>query len=530
MGVPLRSAEAVALVAMAATRNQTMMQSGLAPLDEALGGAVQGRIHLLTGGLGTGKTAACLQFIAASLRAGEPAAMITADRGSDLRALALYLGIDLATPLQNGLLQLVRYRPQFAAALAVSRSPERVFADLRAMLGGQTPVRIAIDPLDPFLGDGGPVNTGSLALVNFLDELGATSLLTHSMEPSGSLDRRLDPVVGRSVAVLRLERGRDDLHYLRVLRSRVSEVPAAAIPFEIRRDGGIRPHQGLARGNESESVPQRQPRRVLVLHTADTVSTGIVELLNRDYETVVRPAPAPEGPLELAPDEIDGIIISVTHETIASALSLLSRLNEQPDVAPIVVAARFNLRSIDRAHALRAGADEIIASDMSPPEFLQRLAATLSRPHVSPARIAPVYADALIVQPRQGLVHRPLSRDEFASALASHVAHDNPTQYTVVTFAPSLDRTNGAAVYLPLRHLSDVVMRASRMHSGDLTAVIDDRVAVYLHGAQQEQAAAFADRVQKVWAGRRRGALNVESFPYPSGEPKLRTMFEVSAP
>jgi KaiC/GvpD/RAD55 family RecA-like ATPase/DNA-binding NarL/FixJ family response regulator len=508
-----------------------MMQSGLAPLDEALGGAVQGRIHLLTGGLGTGKTAACLQFIAASLRAGEPAAMITADRGSDLRALALYLGIDLGTPLQNGLLQLVRYRPQFAAALAVSRSPERVFADLRAMLGIQAPVRIAIDPLDPFLGDGGPVNAGSLALVNFLDELGATSLLTHSVEPSGSLDRRLDPVVGRSVAVLRLERGRDDLHYLRVLRSRVSEVPAAAIPFEIRRDGGIKPRHRLSRdADESESVSQRQPRRVMVLHTGDTASTGIVELLNRDYETLVRRAPAPEEPLELASDEIDGIVISVTHDTIASALSLLSRLNEQPDAPPIVVAARFNLRSIDRARALRGGADEILASDMSAPEFLQRLAATLSRPHVSPARITPAYADALIVQPRQGLVHRPLSRDEFASALASHVSHDNPTQYTVVTFTPSLDRTNGTAAYLPLRHLSDVVMRASRMHSGDLTAVIDDRVAVYLHGAQQEQAAAFADRVQKVWAGRRRGALNVESFPYPSGEPKLRTMFEVSTP
>ena len=508
-----------------------MMQSGLAPLDEALGGAVQGRIHLLTGGLGTGKTAACLQFIAASLRAGEPAAMITADRGSDLRALALYLGIDLTTPLQNGLLQLVRYRPQFATALAVSRSPERAFTDLRAMLGGHTPVRIAIDPLDPFLGDGGPVNAGSLALVNFLDELGATSLLTHSVEQSGSLDRRLDPVVGRSVAVLRLERGRDDLHYLRVLRSRVSEVPAAAIPFEIRRDGGIKPRQRLSRGvDETESVSQRQPRRLLVLHTGDTASTGIVELLNRDYETLVRRAPASEDPLELASDEIDGIVISVTHETIASALSLVSRLNEQPDVSPIVVAARFNLRSIDRAHALRAGADEIIASDMSPPEFLQRLAATLSRPHVFTARITPAYADALIVQPRQGVVHRPLSRDEFASALASHVAHDNPTQYTVVTFAPSLDRTNGAPAYLPLRHLSDVVMRASRMHSGDLTAVIDDRVAVYLHGAQQEQAAAFADRVQKVWTGRRRGLLNVESFPYPSGEPKLRTMFEASTP
>jgi len=91
-----------------------MIRSGLPPLDEALGGVVPARIHLLTGALGTGKTAACLQFIAASLRAEEPAAMITADRGSDLKAVALYLGIDIETSLRSGLLQVIRYRPQFA--------------------------------------------------------------------------------------------------------------------------------------------------------------------------------------------------------------------------------------------------------------------------------------------------------------------------------------------------------------------------------------------------------------------------------
>jgi len=506
------------------------MQSGLAPLDDALGGVVPGSIHLLTGALGTGKTAACLQFLAASLRAAERAALITADRGSDLRALALYLGIDLATPLKSGLMQLVRYRPQFAAALAVSRSPERVFADLRAMLGDAAPTRIAIDPLDPFLGDGGPVNAGSLALVNFLDELGATSLLTHTAEPSASLDRRLDPIVGRSVAVLRLERGRDDVHYLRVIRSRVSDVPVDPVPFEIRRDGGIKNHRRMQIGAGDEPVAQRQPRRLLVLHTGKNASPEIVDLLSRDYETQVRPAPAAEDPLELATDEIDGIVLSVTHDTVASALALLSRLNEQPDVTPIVVAARFNLRSIDRAHALRAGADEILASEMTAPEFLQRLAGAVSRSHVTVARITPAYGDALIVQPRQGFVHRPLTRDEFASALASHVSRDNPTQYTVVTFAPSNDGTSAPAAYLPLRHLSDVAMRASRMRSGDLTAIIDKCVAVYLHGAQQDQATVFADRVKQVWSGRKHGSLKVESFPYPSGEPKLRTMFEVSAP
>lgn len=506
-----------------------MIRSGLAPIDEALGGVVPGRIHLLTGALGTGKTAACLQFIATSLRAGEPAAMITADRGSDLKALALYMGIDIEAPLQTGLLQLVRYRPQFAAALAASRSPERAYLDLRKMLGADPPVRIAIDPLDPFLGDGGPVNAGSLALVDFLDTLGATSLLTYPSEPNGGFDRRLDPIIGRSVVVVRLERGRENAHYLRVLRSRVSDIPAEPIAFEIRRDGGIRAHHQIEEGAESEQPASRRPRRLLMLHTNDEASTEVVNLMNRDYEIEIRRAPVADEALDIAVDDIDGIVLSVTHDTVATALSLVCRLNEQPDIAPIIVAARFNLRSIDRAHALRAGADEILATDMGAPEFLQRLAAAVSRKHMATTRINPRYSDAPILQPRRGFAHAPLSRDDFASALASHVSQDNPTQYTVVTFAPMQDRP-GTSEFVPLRHLSDVVMRASRIRSGDLTAVIDDRVAVYLHGAQQDEADAFADRVKKVWAWRRHGPLQIESFPYPSGEPKLLTMFEVSAP
>jgi KaiC/GvpD/RAD55 family RecA-like ATPase/DNA-binding response OmpR family regulator len=487
---------------------------------------VPARIHLLTGALGTGKTAACLQFIATSLRAGEPAAMITADRGSDLKALALYLGIDIDAPLRSGLLQLVRYRPQFAAALAASRSPERAYFDLRKMLGAETPARIAIDPLDPFLGDGGPVNAGSLALVDFLDQLGATSLLTHPSEPSAGFDRRLDPIIGRSVAVMRLERGRENVRFLRVLRSRVSDVPIAPVAFKVHRDGGIKSYPQIKEGAESEQPLSRSPRRLLVLHTSDSPANEVVDLMNRDYQTEVRRAPAPEDALDIAGDDIDGIVLAVSHDTVAAALSLVCRLNEQADIVPIVVAARFNLRSIDRAHALRAGADEILATDMGAPEFLQRLAAAISRKHVPTARITPPYSDALILQPRRGFAHAPLSRDEFASALASHVSQDNPTQYTVVTFAPMQAGTPGTSEFLPLRYLSDVVMRASRIRSGDLTAVIDDCVAVYLHGAHQDQAAAFADRVKKVWAGRRRGALRIESFPYPSGEPRLRTMFE----
>jgi KaiC/GvpD/RAD55 family RecA-like ATPase/CheY-like chemotaxis protein len=359
-----------------------MIQSGIAPLDERLGGLAPGRIHLVTGGLGAGKTAACLHFIGGALDEGERAAMLTGDRGSDLKALASYLGIDIDTPLRDGRLQLIRYRPEFSARFSHSSSPERAIADLRAMIGANAPTRIAIDPLDPFLGEGGPVTAGALALVNFLEELGATALLTHPADTADNADRRLDPIIARSVAVVRLERGHGNVHYLGVVRARVPDIPSAPIAFQIRRGAGIERYQG-ARPSQAREIRSASgsSRKLLVLHITKAAPTDIIGLLKRDYETVIRPAPAAGAALDLAATGIDAIVVAVSHDSVAEAISLITTLNERPDVVPIILAARFNLRSIDRARALRAGADDILATDMAPDEFLQRLASASSRAH-----------------------------------------------------------------------------------------------------------------------------------------------------
>ena len=504
-----------------------MIQSGIAPLDERLGGLAPQRIHLVTGGLGTGKTAACLHFIAVALREGERAVMLTGDRGSDLKALATYLGIDLDTPLRDGRLQLIRYRPEFPGRFANSSSPERSLIDLRKMIGAEPPARIAIDPLDPFLGEGGPVTAGAIALGNFLEELGATALLTHAADTADNFDRRLDPIVARSVAIVRLERGHGNVHYLGVVRARGPDIPTAPLAFQIRRGVGIERYQGTRPAEAREPFAATGSRRKLfVLHTTKRASEDIVGLLQRDYETVVHRAPAAGAALNLSATGIDGVVIAVSHDSVAAAISLIIRLNEQPDIVPIVLAARFNLRSVDRARALRAGADEILATDMSPPEFLQRLAAAASRKHARAT--SPEYSDSLILQPESGGAFIALTRDDFAAALASHVSQDNPTQYTVVTLAPSPARDNGAPPNDSLELLANLVMRCARVRSGDLTAVIENRVAVYLHGARQDHAAVFLDRVRAQWTARQRGALKIESFPYPSGEPKLRTVIELA--
>jgi len=219
-----------------------MIPSGISPLDERLGGVAPGRTHLLTGALGTGKTSAALHFLDVALRDGDRVALVTHDRASDLRTLAEYLAIDIDAPLRQGRLQVFRLRPEFPRRYAHAPSPESVLADLRKMIGGFPLARIAIDPIDAFLGDRGSVTAGGAALASFLESLGATALLTCGAEPG--VDRRLDPVVRSAAALVQLEKGHANVSYLGVVRARFSDIPSAPLAFRIRRGVGIERYDG----------------------------------------------------------------------------------------------------------------------------------------------------------------------------------------------------------------------------------------------------------------------------------------------
>src|SRR5262249_48160069 len=110
-----------------------MIRSGIAPLDDRVGGLQSGDVFLVTGGPGTGKTTMCLQFANVGLQRGDAVCMVTVGRGGALKSHAAFLGIDLARALRSRRLVLLRYRSDFAARLARVLTPERVVQDLRRL-------------------------------------------------------------------------------------------------------------------------------------------------------------------------------------------------------------------------------------------------------------------------------------------------------------------------------------------------------------------------------------------------------------
>lgn len=504
-------------------RTSTLIGSGIAPLDQSLGGGLAAaRIHLLTGGIGTGKTTACLQFLDAGIRQAERCVLLTSDRGSDLRAHAAYAGVALDAPLRDGRLTTLRYRPAFSTRFAHAVSPRVALDDLWRMAGEPAPTRIAIDTIVPFLGDGSPAGEGVAAMADFLEQLGVTALLTYPGDLSAGSDRRFDALMNRAATVMHLQRGtQPGVFRLDMVRQRGSAVSAAPVHF------AIEPKAGIVRMSERVAATATPNRRLALLHAGDTASPEILELLQRDYEVSTLP---------LSPDFAQsaghsagsaGIIVDSHHRSLELTRSFVRQVGAAVDAVPLVVVARFNLRSIDRARLLRAGADEVLASDMSPPEFLQRLTAAVSRGHLRRPTVQ--YSERPLIHADLGVGNmEPLDRQAFSAALAVHVAHDNPTQYTVARLAPARGTWGTGEFAALLEELCEIVFRNARVNSGDLVGVIDERIAVYLHCARLGDAEPFVARVRAAWAARRHGPFEVDFFSYPADEARLRTFMEAS--
>src|SRR5213075_1227270 len=94
-----------------------------------------GRTYVLSGAPGTGKSVACLQFLAAALQSDERAAILTQDDPQDLLSQGEFLGLDLVGAIASERLSLLRFQLDFNRRFGRASSPDEAFAELRSLLG-----------------------------------------------------------------------------------------------------------------------------------------------------------------------------------------------------------------------------------------------------------------------------------------------------------------------------------------------------------------------------------------------------------
>jgi KaiC/GvpD/RAD55 family RecA-like ATPase len=216
-----------------------IIPSGIALLDDWIGGMRDGGAHLLTGGSGSGKSSIALQFADAGLRRGEPVAVLVNAGVDDVLSHARFLGIHLEAPLRDGRLVLLRYRSDFVHRAQHAVSSEQVVASLARLIAPLSPSRIVLDGIAPFFAGVAPVRSMASALTEWLERIGSCSLLTFPEDLSGEYDRGLEPLVQTSAAVIRLAREDAEVRRAELINLRYPAPSIALRRFVIREQAGI---------------------------------------------------------------------------------------------------------------------------------------------------------------------------------------------------------------------------------------------------------------------------------------------------
>ena len=493
------------------------IRSGIDLIDERLGGLQPGRTYVMTGAPGTGKTVACLEFLFAGISDGEPVAMLTMDDPGDLLAQAEFLGMELDDALRREQFVLLRYQLDFARRFSRAVSPDLAFEELRRLLGPATPRRLAIDSIAPFLDAGHASGAGLGAALTFLNELGATTMVTFPGDLAGLYDRRLEPLMQRAGAILHFSAQPDRTGQIEVRKVRFSVPSTAPMRFQIHPGAGI---VALAdsRARRQDDVPSGTTRSLLVLDLAGGFPADHLAALRSAFDVSVRDK-ITSALANIVEPAVGAILIAVRRDLIGDAIALVRELRRAGGRAPIVLMTTYRLRSTDRARALRAGADDFVAADVAPDELLMRVEGVVRRGRSS----AQPLADSdlpLVVQPQNGNGLEPFDGDGFREAVRAHVTGDRVPFFTIVTARAGSGDASA---------LAQVALRTMRVDGGDLVGLDGDELAVYLHSARRKDVTPFVERLRDEWRRAGHGELATEAISYPADEQRVHALIEQPA-
>ena len=221
--------------------------SGIPGLDQITeGGLPRGRVSLVTGSAGAGKTLLGLQFLVAGARQyGEPGVLVTFEESAakvsdDVRSL----GFDLEKLQRDGLLVVLAFQVESAEIVATGAFDfEPLFLvvdDAIARIGAKRVVLDTIEVLFGAFGDNSIVRAELDRLANWLGERGVTSIMTGERGERSLTRHGIEEYVTDCVIVLD-HRVHDEIstRRLRVVKYRGSAHGTNEFPFLIAARGFI---------------------------------------------------------------------------------------------------------------------------------------------------------------------------------------------------------------------------------------------------------------------------------------------------
>lgn len=463
----------------------SIIPSGIAPLDERLGGLGARGTYLVVGAPGPEKMVAVLQYLHEGVRSGESVLLLTSAEAEEILEVAEAWGFDMWHAWETGLLQIIGFRDDFELRAARSIAPEEVLEELDALLlPGQS--RIAVDPGSMFLSGGARALLGS-AFVGWAERQEATVLATFSVDGGSSrMPSTAEWLVHATTGRLLMEKRQEDLYQIRL---------STAQPGEGGREETVTlqlvPGRGLVK-------PERYPtRRGADRSGIDADALLLVSLggeSTEDLETWARgsfKANVVNDPFDAVTAIQEGtpygaVLVCAPRRKVKDALRMCRAIRPLCRSA-IVFASDDDVRATDRIQLLEVGADDCLSGGIDFRELGLRIRQAIETGARPTAEAREGDAGSGPAMALAGMNGGRVSRETFAEAVSSRGADP------ALTFFCVLDVTAGA---LRSGKLEELLADQVRSEEGDLVSASGRGCAVLLQGARSGQLGPFLARLE----------------------------------
>jgi circadian clock protein KaiC len=226
------------------------ISTGIAGLDTLLhGGFSRGRTYLFAGEAGTGKTVACLQFVASRLKDGDKAVYVTVDeRPPEILESATALGWNLQPYIQEKQLIVLDAAPYFGTRGGGEKGidPQKIVADLGNYVRRLGATLLIIDPVTPFIlppDATSPPQDQARSLIQLVQtQIGVTNLFTAQRCADGAPNRdvRIEEHLAAGVLIFSMiESAAGYERTVTVKKMRGAAIAPAKHKFTMQQDRGI---------------------------------------------------------------------------------------------------------------------------------------------------------------------------------------------------------------------------------------------------------------------------------------------------
>lgn len=456
--------------------------SGIDPLDTRLGGLNPGGLYLLSGGDVEVRHYLSLAYLQAGVIAGDRATLVTqAPRDHLVRRLRQWDLDELREAWNDGRLRISGYRGGYESRVRNAGDPETVFEELERRIYPDAD-RVALVPGRPMWeGALGPLMTE--AFVEWTLRTPATVWATsqRSVEESAD-DERLHHAATGVFQLTRDPRGRTAL---RVRKTADADLE----PTTLALDGSL----GRTGGRGGRPAPLRT---LLMTPSEDRTSSSFSTL--RGWLREIAETREVTDPMELLDalqerTNVDLVVVLAAQGDLESSVRAC-HLARSVGSAPVVAVVEDRVRAADRAHLIRAGADECLSGPVNLGELASRLDRLLPGADRFEGAVGDGAADGADGgDGGDGGDGRPdagvLTEEDFRSHVRRGLSREPPEVFTVV-------RIPGEA--LP-EEAGERLGRIVRREDGDVVGPVGDGMAVYLAGTSPDEALGFLSRLASTY-------------------------------